>query len=232
MTETDGGLWCVVPAAGRGERFGADIPKQYLPVAGKPLLQHTLERLATHPRIAGLVAVLAPDDAYWPGHTDLYGKPVLTAEGGSTRADSVLSGLYRLAAMLEGREFVLIHDAARPCVHHADISRLIDLGIAAGGALLAQPLQDTLKRADRQGRVAATEPRDVRWRAMTPQMFRCGELLAALEVAREAGIAVTDESMAMEHTGRHPLLVAGREDNIKVTTPGDLDLAAYLLSRS
>ncbi len=231
MATTDAGLWCVVPAAGRGARVGSAVPKQYLPIAGKPLLLHTLGRLAAHPCIAGLMVVLAAEDALWPGLHEIAGKPILTATGGAERADSVLAGLRALRGKVEDSQFTLVHDAARPCIHAADISRLIEQGIRAGGALLAAPVRDTLKRADTQGRVAATEPREARWRALTPQLFRCGELIAALESARAAGIAVTDEAMAMEHMGHKPLLVEGSEDTIKVTTSADFALAEFLLAR-
>jgi 2-C-methyl-D-erythritol 4-phosphate cytidylyltransferase len=139
-----------------------------------------------------------------------------------------------LRALPEGvseADFVLVHDAARPCVAHADISRLVDQAIPAGGGLLAAPVRDTLKRADAQGRVVATEPREARWRALTPQLFRLGELVQALESAHAAGIAVTDEAMAMECAGHKPLLVEGGEDNIKVTTAADFALVEFLLSR-
>ncbi|TLY50744.1 MAG: 2-C-methyl-D-erythritol 4-phosphate cytidylyltransferase [Gammaproteobacteria bacterium] len=224
-------LWCVVPAAGRGTRFRSAIPKQYLPLAGKSLLLHTLERLAAHPHIAGLVVALAPGDAHWPQLTQIAGKPVRIADGGDERADSVLAGLHALARDLRADDFVLVHDAARPCVRAEDISQLIELGMPAGGALLAAPLRDTLKRADADGRSATTESRESRWRALTPQLFRHGELVAALESARAAGIAVTDEAMAMERAGHRPLLVEGAESNIKVTTPADFALAEFLLAR-
>ena len=225
-------LWCVVPAAGRSTRIGGNVPKQYLAIVGKTLLLHTLERLAAHPRIAGLMVALAADDACWPGTSALLGKPVLTATGGGERAESVLAGLRALRDKVTDSQFILVHDAARPCVTHKDISRLIALGISAGGALLAAPVRDTLKRADAHARVLATEPRDSRWRALTPQMFRYGELVAALDSARAAGVAVTDEAMAMERTGFAPLLVEGEESNIKVTTHADLALAEFLLSRT
>ena len=231
MPSTEAALWCVVPAAGRGARFGGDRPKQYLPLAGKPLLLHTLERLAAHPRIAGLMVALAADDPHWPGMASLHGKPVRTCIGGGERADSVLAGLRALADEVPSNQFVLVHDAARPCVREDDISRLIELGVAAGGALLAAPLRDTLKRADADGFSVGTEPREARWRALTPQMFRLGELVAALESARAAGIVVTDEAMAMERAGHRPLLVEGAESNIKVTTPADMMLAQFLLGR-
>lgn len=229
MATTEAALWCVVPAAGRSTRVGGDIPKQYLPLAGKPLLLQTLERLAAHPRVAGLMVVLAAGDRHWPGIADLQGKPVRTAVGGSERADSVLAGLAALRVDVADEHCILVHDAARPCIAASDISRLLELGIAAGGALLAAPLRDTLKRADAQNRVAATEPRESRWRALTPQLFRYGELIAALEAARAAGVNVTDEAMAMEHAGHKPLLIEGAESNIKITTPADFALAEFLL---
>jgi len=231
MPSIDAALWCVVPAAGHGSRFGGGVPKQYLPLAGKPLLLHTLERLAAHPRIAGLMVALAVDDPHWPDLSSLRGKPVLSCLGGGERADSVLAGLRALVDKVEKDNFILVHDAARPCVREDDITRLIELGIAAGGALLAAPLRDTLKRADADSRAVATEPREARWRALTPQLFRHGELVAALESAGAAGIAVTDEAMAMERKGFKPLLVEGAESNIKVTTPADMMLAEFLLGR-
>ncbi|MEP6938194.1 MAG: 2-C-methyl-D-erythritol 4-phosphate cytidylyltransferase [Rudaea sp.] len=231
MAATDA-LWCVVPAAGRGTRVGADVPKQYLSIAGKPLLLHTLERLAAHARIRGIVVVLAADDALWPGIISLHGKPLVRADGGVERADSVLAGLVAIRERIENDDFVLVHDAARPCVGAADLTRLIDCGVAAGGGLLAAPLRDTLKRADTDCRSLATEPRDSRWRAQTPQLFRIGELIGALTSARDAGIVATDEAMAMERIGHRPLLVEGAESNIKVTTPADVALAEFLLSRT
>jgi 2-C-methyl-D-erythritol 4-phosphate cytidylyltransferase len=225
------GLWCVVPAAGRGTRFGGEIPKQYLTLSGKPLLLRTLERLAGQSQIVGLIVVIAADDSRWPGTSSIGGKPVVTTVGGDERADSVLAGLRALPGTVRDDHYVLVHDAARPCVQEDDISRLIDLAPAAGGGLLAAPVRDTLKRADLNDRVVATEPREMRWRALTPQMFRLGELIAALESAREAGISVTDEAMAMERSGQRPLLVTGAESNIKITTPDDLALAEFLLGR-
>jgi len=231
MANTEAGLWCVVPAAGRSARVGGEIPKQYRPIGGKPMLMQTLTRLAMHPRIAGLMVVLAAKDTYWAGMGSLRGKPVRTATGGEERADSVLAGLRALREQVGDSQFVLVHDAARPCVRTDDISRLIELGVPAGGALLAAPMHDTLKRAGSDNRVVVTEPRDARWRALTPQLFRYGELVAALEAARSAGMAITDEAMAMERAGNRPLLVEGSGDNIKVTTPPDFALAEFLLQK-
>lgn len=233
MTErADQTVWVVMPAAGRGSRFGGDIPKQYLEVGGKPLIVHALEALLSHPRVAGAVVALAADDDRWPGWKSLAGKPVLQCIGGSERADSVLAAMRALPAKVDDAALVLVHDAARPNLRVDDIDRLIAAaGTHPDGALLAAPVRDTLKRADAHSCVAATEPRDRLWRALTPQAFRRGALTSALESARDAGIAVTDEAMAMERMGARPLLVEGREDNLKVTTPADLALAHYLLSR-
>ncbi|UGB47103.1 2-C-methyl-D-erythritol 4-phosphate cytidylyltransferase [Frateuria edaphi] len=225
-------LWCVIPAAGRGTRVGGDCPKQYLPLAGRALILHTLERLAAHPCIAGLMISLAADDGHWPGIDNLGGKPVLTTIGGGERADSVLAGLRALPTEVAQQDFVLVHDAARPCIRAADIERLVDHASAGDGGLLGAPLRDTLKRADESQRSISTEPREQRWRAFTPQMFRRGQLVAALEAATRAGVVVSDEAMAMERAGYAPRLVEGAEDNIKVTTAADFALAEFLLTRT
>jgi len=231
MTTSDFGLWCVVPAAGHGARFGGDIPKQYLPIAGKPLLLHTLERLAAHPRIAGLMVVLAFDDAYWPRLPELDGKPIETAIGGRGRTDSVLAGVQALPHSVRAEDFVLVHDAARPCVRANDITRLIE---CATGAILASPVRDTIKATDETDgvspRISHSVPRAGLWRALTPQMFRRGELTRALQHAHLAGGA-TDEAAAMEAQGHRPLLIEGADDNIKITTPADVTLAEFLLTR-
>jgi 2-C-methyl-D-erythritol 4-phosphate cytidylyltransferase len=225
-------LWCVVPAAGRGVRAGGDRPKQYQSLAGRPLLDHTLERLATHPRIAGLVVVIAADDPHFSAVESIGGKPLIAAIGGGERSDSVLAGVLALPSMVAPDHFVLVHDAARPCVRADDITRLIDLAGVGEGGLLGAPLRDTLKRADADCHSTATEPREGRWRAFTPQMFRREALARALALAAANGIVVSDEAMAMERTGVMPLLVEGSEDNIKVTTPADFALAEFLLGRT
>lgn len=245
--------WVVVPAAGRGMRVGGEIPKQYLTLNGRPLIRHTLERVAAHPRVSGLMIALAADDTRWPGWMELKGKPVRTCVGGGERADSVLAGLRALPGDVRGGDWVLVHDAARPCLRREDLDKLFAIDANAVGAILAAPVRDTLKRAgagarapgerdapapagahDRVTRtpaIAGTEPREALWRAFTPQMFRRHALENALEAARGAGVVVTDEAMAMERLGQSPLLVEGAEDNIKVTTPADLALAEFLLAR-
>ena len=224
--------WAVVPAAGSGRRFGGEVPKQYLQAAGKPLLRHALEALLAHPGIDGAVVALADGDARWPGWTTLHGKPVLACRGGAERADSVLAALAALPAGVADDALVLVHDAARPNLQAADIGALLEAAAAhPDGAILAAPVRDTLKRADAGGRILATEPRQALWRALTPQAFRRDLLLRALQAARDAGLVATDEAMAVERLGCRPRLVEGREDNLKVTTPADLALADFLLSR-
>ena len=223
--------WALVPAAGSGRRFGADIPKQYLHAAGKPLIEHALDALLSHPDIEGVVVALSADDPHWPGWTTLHGKPVLTCIGGGERADSVLAAVRALPADLAADVIVLVHDAARPNLRGEDISRLHDAALThADGAILAAPVRDTLKRADAGSNISMTEPRDGIWRALTPQAFRRDLLLRALDAARADGIAVTDDAQAVERLGLHPRLVEGREDNLKVTTSSDLALADFLLA--
>ena len=223
--------WAVVPAAGRGSRFGAERPKQYLTLAGRTLLEHSLRAVLDHDDVDGVVVALSPDDSDWPGWRDIGGKPVITCVGGAERADSVLAGLHALPATVNEEQWVLVHDAARPCLRARDLARLLAVGQADPvGALLAAPVRDTLKRADQVGRSQATEPREWLWRALTPQLFRRGGLPRALEAALRAGLKVTDEAMAMERLGLRPCLVEGSEDNIKVTTASDLALAEFLLS--
>lgn len=225
--------WALVPAAGTGRRFGGEVPKQYLQVAGKPLIEHALNALLSHRAIDGVVVALAADDTRWPGWTQVHGKPVLTCIGGGERADSVLAALRALPANVTDDELLLVHDAARPNLRATDITALIQAAQAcADGAILAAPVRDTLKRADAATRIAGTEPRDGLWRALTPQAFRRDLLLRALEHARSQGLLATDEAMAVERLGLHPALVEGREDNLKVTTPADLALADFLLANA
>lgn len=225
-------IWAVVPAAGQGRRFGAQLPKQYLEVAGEPLIAHTLRALLAHPKLEGVVVVLAADDARWPGWTELAGKPVLTCTGGEARADSVLAGLAALPVGVRADDFVLVHDAARPNLRSGDIDQLLERGRADPvGAILAAPVRDTLKRAGDDGGIDGTQPRERLWRALTPQLFRRLQLARALEAARDDGVAVTDESMAMERQGLRPLLVEGAGDNFKITTPEDLARFEFVLSQ-
>ncbi|MEO6154985.1 MAG: 2-C-methyl-D-erythritol 4-phosphate cytidylyltransferase [Thermomonas sp.] len=222
--------WALLPAAGSGRRFGGEIPKQYMRAAGKPLIEHALDALLSHEAVEGAVVALAADDLHWPGWTTLHGKPVLTCVGGVERGDSVLAALHAVPDHIAADVIVLVHDAARPNLRAEDISRLHEAAMAhADGAILAAPVRDTLKRADADTQIVMTEPRDGIWRALTPQAFRRDLLLRALEAAGADGVVVTDEAQAIERLGLHPRLVEGREDNLKVTTPADLALVAFLL---
>ncbi|WP_421576345.1 2-C-methyl-D-erythritol 4-phosphate cytidylyltransferase [Stenotrophomonas maltophilia] len=226
------GIWAVVPAAGRGTRFGGATPKQYLLAGDRVLLAHTLEALLSHPVVAGVMVVVAENDADWPGWQSLADKPILTCIGGATRASSVLAGLHALPDDVRADDFVLVHDAARPNLAAADLGRLLEVGRADPvGAILAAPVRDTLKRAGDDGGIDATEPRERLWRALTPQLFRRYQLARALQEAADAGVDITDEAMAMERQGLRPLLVEGSEDNFKVTTPADLSRFEFVLSR-
>ncbi|MFP5375079.1 MAG: 2-C-methyl-D-erythritol 4-phosphate cytidylyltransferase [Gammaproteobacteria bacterium] len=217
------GIWAIVPAAGRGSRMGGELPKQYLQVAGRSLLEHSLRAVLAHPSVAGAVVPVAADDRHWPGWSELDGRPVRSCTGGDTRADSVLAGLAALPDEVRPDAFVLVHDAARPNLAPEDLERLLHLGRNDPvGAILAAPVVDTLKRAGDDGGIDRTEPRERLWRALTPQLFRRLQLTRALQAAREAGAAVTDESMAMELQGHRPLLVEGGALNLKITTPADL----------
>lgn len=213
-------------------RAGGDRPKQYQLLAGRMLIEHTLERLAAHPLIAGLMVTLGADDAYWPGIEHVLGKPVHVTQGGAERYDSVLAGLLALPSTVADEDFVLVHDAARPCVRAADIERLIVMASQGDGGLLGAPLRDTLKRANVHGHSQLTEPREQRWRAFTPQMFRRAQLQSALYSAAQLKLPVSDEAMAMEQAGFAPLLVEGAEDNLKVTTAADFAMAEFLLGRA
>ena len=224
--------WAIMPAAGRSTRFGSGTPKQYLTVAGLTLIEHSLRALLGHPEVDGVMVALSPDDPYWAGWREMEGKPVYTCLGGAERADSVLAALQALPATVSEDQWVLVHDAARPCLRAVDLSRLIAIGQADPiGAILAVPVRDTIKRADDQSRSNMTEPREALWRALTPQMFRRGGLTRALQAAMRVGATITDEAMAMERLGLKPRLVEGSEDNIKVTTPADLALAEFILKR-
>jgi 2-C-methyl-D-erythritol 4-phosphate cytidylyltransferase len=221
--------WAVVPAAGAGRRMGAGVAKQYLPLRGRPLLAHALQPLLRCERIEAVVLVVAAGDEDWRSIVPA-GERVLTVTGGAERCHSVLKGLERLADRASPGDWVLVHDAARPCLSGAELDALFEQldGDPVGG-LLAVPLADTLKAADEGRRVKATLPREGLWRALTPQMFRYGLLQAALANAVAAGVLVTDEAAAMERAGHRPALVPGRTANLKVTGPEDLLLAEAVL---
>jgi 2-C-methyl-D-erythritol 4-phosphate cytidylyltransferase len=219
-------FYALVPAAGTGSRMGSERPKQYLPLAGRPMIYHAVRALAASPDIATVFVVLAPNDTTFHEYDwSEFGSRLQPLYcGGAMRAESVLNGL--MAAELEPDDWVLVHDAARPCLSRAEIARLIyEVKDDEVGGILAVPLADTLKRAGENNRIARTEDRSRLWRAQTPQMFRAGLLQMALMAARE----VTDEASAVEAMGLHPKLVEGSAANFKVTYPEDVKLAEWLL---
>src|SRR5882672_6305034 len=218
----------LVPAAGSGSRFGADVPKQYSLLAGKPMLYHSIARLLATPEVEIVFVVLAPGDTEFRAHDwSAFGNRLAPLYcGGATRRDSVLNGIIAAASLVDPNDWMLVHDAARPCLGEAELRRLIDeAGGDEVGGILAVPVADTLKRADDERRIVATEPRDGLWQAQTPQMFRHGMLLRAL---REPG-HVTDESTAVEALGHKPKLVLGSTKNMKVTFAADLEIAEKML---
>lgn len=220
--------YAIVPAAGSGSRFGATMPKQYLTLAARPLIYHTLSALCRCDFIDRVWVVLSPGDDFWPRHDwrGLGAKLETVFCGGDTRAQSVANGLAAAETAAADDDWVLVHDAARPCVSAAMLQRLRDelAGDPVGG-LLAAPVADTLKRADAGGRVATTLPRDGLWQAQTPQMFRYGLLRRALAEYPD----VTDEAGAVEAAGFAPRLVRADASNLKVTFPADLVLAEMIL---
>lgn len=222
-------FWVVIPAAGSGRRMGTDIPKQYLPLNGRTVIEWTLSRFLDHPTIAGVVVAITDGDPYWQA-LNLTHPKLTTTTGGSERSDSVLNALHRLEQMTSDNDWVLVHDAARPCLTGEDLQRLmVELAEHPVGGVLGSPMNDTVKRTNAANEVIETPDRSQLWRAFTPQMFRLKPLTDALTSAAREGKVVTDDASAMELAGFRPKMVMGRADNIKITQPGDLQLAELYL---
>ncbi|GHD53209.1 2-C-methyl-D-erythritol 4-phosphate cytidylyltransferase [Marinobacter persicus] len=227
-------FWLVVPAAGIGQRMRSECPKQYLKLHQRFILDVTLSRLLDSGLFDGCMVALNPRDRWWPDSVAAGDERVQTCTGGAERADSVLAALQALAGQAADEDWVLVHDAARPCLHPHDLSNLVDSLVEHPvGGLLAAPVADTLKQTGggQPPEVDSTVDRSRLWRAFTPQMFRLGALRCALASCLERGLPVTDESSAMEFSGYTPVLVEGRSDNIKITVPADLALAEFLLAQ-
>ncbi|WP_434566247.1 2-C-methyl-D-erythritol 4-phosphate cytidylyltransferase [Vibrio chagasii] len=221
----------VVPAAGVGSRMKADRPKQYLKINGKTILEHTVEKLLAHPQVSQIVVAISDDDPYYPELPLTQNPQVTRVAGGSERADSVLSALNYIEKQQLG-DWVMVHDAARPCVQLSDIDKLISTAVSHDvGAILAAPVRDTMKRGA-QGQIDHTVERADLWHALTPQMFRAEPLWNVLSEALQQGGSITDEASAFEWKGFSPALVAGRSDNFKITQPEDLALAEFYLSQN
>jgi len=221
--------WLVMPAAGAGKRFGESVAKQYAPLLNRTVIEWALAPFLSDVRCSGAVIALAPDDTEWPRISARL--PAVTmAVGGSERCESVRNGLAVLSRRASADDWILVHDAARPCLLAADRDRLLtQAGAHPVGGLLALPAVDTFKRADTQNIVAETVERSGLWRAQTPQMFRYGPLCAALDRAIAARRFPTDEAQALEWTGARPLLIEGSPGNIKITHVEDLLVAQALL---
>ncbi len=228
MTSTR--YWAVVPAAGVGRRMGGEMPKQYRLLAGRRVIDHSLARLLRHPLIHTVLVALSVDDAHWEACEHARDPRVMRVNGGEERCHSVLNALRALSQHAAPDDWVLVHDAARPCLAEQDLDRLIGrISEHPVGGLLGIPVTDTIKEVDADGHVTGTRPRDRLWRAFTPQMFRLGLLTEALERVIESGGQVTDEAGALEALGHQPLMVEGSAGNIKITRPEDLALAEFYL---
>jgi 2-C-methyl-D-erythritol 4-phosphate cytidylyltransferase len=220
--------FALLPAAGVGARMGAAHPKQYLDIHGRPMIWHAIRAFDRHPAIARVYVVISPEDAWWGGYDwSAFARLSVLRQGGATRAQSVLNGLHAMAAEVAPDDWILVHDAARPCLSQALLDKLFaHLDGDAVGGILAAPVADTLKREGEGGRISATVPREGLWGAQTPQMFPHALLTRAL---LHAGTQVTDEASAVEALGLAPRLVESDLSNLKVTYPQDLELAALLL---
>ncbi|MDD0824584.1 2-C-methyl-D-erythritol 4-phosphate cytidylyltransferase [Mannheimia sp. AT1] len=215
----------IIPASGVGSRMQAEKPKQYLQLLGKTILEHTLSLFIAHPQIKKVIVAVAKDDPFYPQLEILKSPKVELVFGGETRADSVLNALKQIKVE---NAWALVHDAARPCLKRSDLDKLLQVDNEQG-AILAIPAVDTMKRA-KGTQILHTEDRATLWHALTPQFFPAQQLIFALESAFENGQVVTDEASAMELSGYHPQLVAGRSDNLKITRPEDLALAEFYLT--
>lgn len=223
--------WAVIPAAGVGRRMASTTPKQYLTLCGKPVLQHTLERFAGCRFIKGVLVALHESDEHWKGLECQHSNKIHTVPGGDERCHSVKHALDALLHVASEDDWVMVHDAVRPCVTEADIVQLINrVGEHPVGGVLGVPASDTVKQVDQNHQAIETVPRECLWLAYTPQMFRLGVLHHALTKSIEDGYEVTDESSALEHLGYKPMMVQGHKTNIKITTPEDLKYAEWILS--
>ena len=225
-------IWVIIPAAGVGKRMESDTPKQYLKLNNKTIIEHTLSVFDKHDSISEIVVSISEGDEYWAALNFDLSKPLHVATGGKERSDSVLNGLKFLENKAADDDWVLVHDAARPCLRHEDITLLIDsLREHDVGGILAVPVRDTMKRSLDNNTIKETVERENLWHALTPQMFRFSMLKNALESALNNNDVITDEESAIELAGYSPVLVEGHADNIKITRPEDLVLASFFLQK-
>ncbi len=224
--------WMIVPAAGNGSRMQQPIAKQYLPLAGSTVLETTLTRLKALQLFEKIIVPIGSEDSLWQASNLASDRAFLALPGGKQRSDSVMAALLALEGLADENDWVLVHDAARPCFKSADIKRMVSsLAEHPVGGLMAEPILDTVKQVDKNDAVVKTLDRNQLWRAQTPQMFRYGLLKSSLEEASKSSAEITDEASAVELLGLQPAVVCGSASNIKITMPGDLDLAEYYLAQ-
>lgn len=225
-------IHALIPAAGRSVRFGGTTLKQYAHLVGVPVISHSIEAVSRHPAIRSVTVALASDDGIFEELVKPHWPDVQTVHGGDSRARTVMNGLQAILDRDPSCEWVLVHDAARPCLSRSDLASLVEQGTAdPRGAILATPVSDTIKRADDNNNIERTVDRSKLWAAQTPQLFRIVDLAANLQAALDEGIVPTDEAAAMERCGVHPRLVEGCSTNIKITGAGDLALAEFVLQQ-
>ena len=225
-------IHALIPAAGRSVRFGGTTLKQYAHLVGVPVISHSIEAVSRHPAVQSVTVALAPDDGIFDELVKPHWPDIQTVHGGDSRARTVMNGLQAILDLDPACEWVLVHDAARPCLAQADLARLVEQGTAdPRGAILAVPVRDTLKQADGQQHIERTVDRSTLWAAQTPQLFRIVDLATHLQAALDEGTVPTDEAAAMEQAGSHPRLVEGCSTNIKITGAGDLAMAEFSLQQ-
>lgn len=224
--------FCIIPAAGIGRRFGNQLPKQYQLIHGKTILEHTISKFVYHPKIEKIVVVIHPNDYFWPRlRLETYFDKIITTAGGLERCHSVFNGLQALSSYTQPQDWILVHDAVRPCIRISDIDKLIgQIDQHPVGGILGMKISDTLKRSNDHNQIIDTVSRENIWQALTPQMFREQILFQAIENVIHTKNFVTDEAAAIETLGFIPLIIEGHRDNIKITHAEDLPLAEkYLL---
>lgn len=220
----------VIAGGGSGKRMNRRVPKQYLEISGKTVIEHSMNAFLNHDMVSGVVVVTPPDDARWKAVEPTHPKFLCRIEGGKERCDSVLSGLNILQAHVGIDDWVLVHDAARPCISKALIDKLVKKVMRHPvGGILGLPVTETMKKTGPKDTIIQSVAKENMWRAQTPQMFRLNSLRSALTDLKQREVIVADEASAMEFVGMRPLIVKGLEANLKITTPSDLPLAEYFL---
>lgn len=230
-TDSEQKIWAIVPAAGIGSRMGSDIPKQYLSIGSKTILEHSLSNFLKHPSIHKVIVAIHPNDQHWSNLKVASHEKIITVNGGDERVDSVQNALNKICELGGDNDWVMVHDAARPCLYSLHIDNLIKAKESSpDGVILAIPSFDTVKVTNNQQTIKKTIPRETIWLAQTPQFFSVTMLSSAIEKSLAEGVLITDEASAMEAQGYHPALVVGSKHNIKVTEQEDLILASISLS--